>query len=74
MTQSINGDTITFELRGLEVINTGPTVRFQGTLSLERGTHVTKDEAAPIIDSFIETIREWVAETFWLEPPREREA
>ena len=69
MPPCIDGDTITFELRGIEVINTGPTVSFRGTLSLERGTHVTEAEAAPVIDSFIETLREWAAETFRLEPP-----
>ena len=68
MPPCIDGDTITFELRGIEVVNTGPTVSFRGTLSLERGTHVTEAEAAPVIDSFIETLREWAAETFLLEP------
>ena len=69
MPPCIDGDTITFELRGIEVVNTGPTVSFRGTLSLERGTHVTEAEAAPVIDSFIETLREGAKETFRLEPP-----
>ena len=46
MPPCIDGDTITFELRGIDVVNTGPTVSFRGTLSLERGTHVTEAEAA----------------------------
>ena len=62
------GDTITFELEYTGENNALGSARLTVSLKFARRTDVTESQAQPVIDEFVQDVREWIAETFKLEP------
>ena len=65
----VGGDTITFELEytGAPNLKIG-NARLTASLKFARRTDITESQAQPVIDEFVQEVREWIAETFKLEP------
>ena len=78
----VGGDTITFELEYTGENNGGRvpkdvrastycaigSARLTTSLKFAQRTDITESQAQPVIDEFVQEVREWIAETFKLEP------